>query len=108
MTFKELKNKWWFGIISSIYVIILTVFVVWIVFFDANSLMIQLELRAEVKKLEKQKLYLQDEIKKDKAERSKLLKKEELERFARERYYLKKDNEEIYLIEYEDSIKTKK
>ena len=32
----------------------------------------------------------------------------ELEKFARERYYLKKKNEEIYLIEYEDSVKNKK
>ena len=31
----------------------------------------------------------------------------ELEKFARENYYLKKQNEEIYLIEYEDSIKQK-
>jgi len=32
---------------------------------------------------------------------------EELEKFAREKYYMKKDNEEIFLIEYEDSLKTK-
>ncbi|MGB5498080.1 MAG: septum formation initiator family protein, partial [Maribacter sp.] len=32
----------------------------------------------------------------------------ELEKFAREHYYLKKKNEEIYLIEYEDSLKNKK
>jgi len=32
---------------------------------------------------------------------------EELEKFAREQYYLKKKNEEIYLIEFEDSLKLK-
>ena len=31
----------------------------------------------------------------------------EIEKFAREQYYLKKENEEIYLIEHEDSVKTK-
>ena len=29
---------------------------------------------------------------------------EGLEKFAREKYYMKKENEEIYIIEYEDSI----
>ena len=31
----------------------------------------------------------------------------DLEKFAREEYYLKKKNEEIYIIEYEDSLKNK-
>ena len=37
----------------------------------------------------------------------KLSNPKELEKFAREQYYLKKKNEEIYLIEYEDSLKLK-
>ena len=32
----------------------------------------------------------------------------EMEKFAREKYYLKKENEDIYIIEHEDSIKEKK
>ena len=32
----------------------------------------------------------------------------EIEKFAREKYYLKKDDEDIYIIEHEDSIKNKK
>ena len=31
----------------------------------------------------------------------------EIEKFAREQYYLKRKNEEIYLIEHEDSVKIK-
>ena len=31
---------------------------------------------------------------------------DELEKFARERYFMKKENEEIYIIEYADSLKT--
>ena len=30
-----------------------------------------------------------------------------IEKLAREKYYMKKDNEDIYIIEYEDSLKTK-
>jgi cell division protein FtsB len=107
MNFKELKNKKWFKIASNMYVLVLTVFVIWMVFFDTNSLLIHLELKKEIKNLEKTKVFLKDEIAKDKIVIEKLSSEEELEKFGREQYYLKKKNEEIYLIEYQDSIKTK-
>jgi len=110
MNWKEIKNKKWFKVValfSSIYILILTAFVVWMVFFDTNSLRIHMELRNEIEKLEKQKKYLKEQIDQDKKVIEKLSDPEELEKFAREQYYLKKKNEEIYLIEYEDSLKTK-
>jgi len=107
MGIKNLRNKKWFGIATNIYVLVLTAFVVWMAFFDTNSLLIHWELRKEIKKLEKQQEFLREEIAKDKKIIEKLSDKEELKKFAREHYYLKKKNEEIYLIEYEDSIKTK-
>ncbi|MGJ8731787.1 MAG: FtsB family cell division protein, partial [Cellulophaga sp.] len=89
------------------YVLVLTVFVIWMIFFDTNSLFIHNELQNQIEGLEKQKEYLKDEIAKDKKIIEKLKDPKELEKFARERYYLKKKNEEIYLIEYQDSLKTK-
>jgi cell division protein FtsB len=76
------------------------------IFFDTNSLLIHNELRKEIEKLEKTQDFLKKEIAKDKEIINKLSNKDELEKFAREEYYLKKKNEEIYLIEYEDSLKT--
>jgi cell division protein FtsB len=73
-------------------------------FFDTNSLLIHRELRKEINKLEKQQEFLKEEIAKDRAIIEKLSDPKELEKFAREQYYLKRKNEEIYLIEYEDSI----
>lgn len=108
MGLKKLKKKKWFGIVTNIYILVLTVFVVWMAFFDTNSLLIHLELKKEIKKLEKQQEFLNEEIKKDKKIMETLSDPKELEKFAREQYYLKKKNEEIYLIEYEDSLKTKK
>lgn len=108
MGIKELKAKKWFKVMTNMYILVLTIFVIWMAFFDTNSLMIHLELRNEVKKLEKQKEFLQGEIDKDKKILEKFSNKEELEKFAREKYYMKKENEEIFLIEYEDSLKTKK
>ncbi|WP_417953275.1 FtsB family cell division protein [Flagellimonas spongiicola] len=92
----------------NIYVLVLTAFAVWMLFFDANSFLIHQELNQEIKKLEKQKEFLQGEIDKDKIILDKLSNKEELEKFAREKYYMRKANEEIFLIEYEDSLKLKK
>ncbi len=93
------------AIFSSLYVLILTAFVVWMVFFDTNSLRIHLELKGQIDDLEKQREYLKEQIEADKKIIEKLSDPEELEKFAREQYFLKKKNEEIYLIEYEDSVK---
>ena len=108
MGWKDLKKKKWFGILTNLYILVLTAFVVWMVFFDTNSLLIHLELKKEIQKLEKQKEFLRSEIDRDKQILDKLSDPEELEKFAREQYYLKKKDEEIYLIEYEDSLKSKK
>lgn len=105
MGWKELKKRRWFGITTNIYIIVLTIFAIWMLFFDTNSLLIHRELQQEIKKLEKQQDFLQKEIAKDKKIIEKLSDSNELIKFARERYYLKKKNEEIFLIEYEDSLK---
>jgi cell division protein FtsB len=107
MGLQGIRKKKWFGIVTNMYVLVLTVFVVWMVFFDTNSLLIHWELKKQINNLEKQKEFLHEEIAKDKKIIKKLSDPEELEKFAREQYYLKKKNEEIYLIEYEDSVKTK-
>ena len=107
MGMKDLRKKKWFKVFTNMYVLVLTVFVIWMIFFDTNSLLIHLELRKEIKKLEKQQEFLKTEIAEDKKVLKKLSDPEELEKFAREQYYLKKKNEEIYLIEYEDSLNVK-
>jgi len=107
MNWKDLKQKGWFRLMTNMYVLVLTLFVIWMAFFDTNSLLIHLELKKEINKLEQQKAFLKDEIEKDKKVLKKLSNEDELEKFAREEYYMKKDNEEIFLIEYEDSLKQK-
>ncbi|MBT8393961.1 MAG: septum formation initiator family protein [Bacteroidia bacterium] len=89
---------------KNIFVLIFVVFAVWMLFFDTNSLLTHLELNNEIDDLENEKDYYQREIKKDKKEIKKLSDSDGLEKFAREKYYMKKENEEIYIIEYEDSI----
>ena len=104
MGLKTLRQQKWFKIMTNMYVMVLTAFLVWMIFFDTNSLLIHNGLKKEIEKLEKTQDFLKKEIAKDKEIISKLSSKDELEKFAREEYYLKKKNEEIYLIEYQDSL----
>ncbi len=105
MKFSSLKKNKWLRIISNKYVLILILFGVWMFFFDANSFLVHKELNDEINELENNKDYFQKEITDDKEFLEKLKDEDEMENFARETYYLKKENEEIFIIEHEDSIK---
>lgn len=91
---------------KNIFILILVVFLVWMLFFDANSWLIHHELNTDIDALEKEKEYYKKEIDKDNKAIKALSTQEGLEKFAREEYYMKRENEEIYIIEYEDSLKT--
>jgi cell division protein FtsB len=72
---------------------------VWILFFDRYDLFSQLEQRKELKKLQTDRDYYKSEIEKN----SKDLKELQtnpvtLEKYAREKYLMKKDDEEIFVI----------
>jgi cell division protein FtsB len=58
--------------------------------------------------LEAERDYYKKEIEKDKKAIKELSTDEGIEKLAREKYYMKKENEEIYIIEYEDSLKNQK
>lgn len=104
MTFKQFKEKSTVKFFSNKYVIITLTFTVWMVFFDENSLINHLEFNKEINQLNKEKEYYQSEIKSDKELIEKLNNEKELEKFARETYKMKKENEDIYIIQY-DTIK---
>ncbi|WP_316932506.1 MULTISPECIES: septum formation initiator family protein [Altibacter] len=108
MKFSEIKNKRWIKILGSTYVLILLFFVVWMLFFDTNSFLIHKELNDDIDALEENKEFYQNEINTDKAFIEKMQDSNEIEKFGREKYYLKKENEDIFLIEHEDSIQEKK
>jgi cell division protein FtsB len=92
---------------KSAFVLVLIGFAVWMLFFDSNSWFIHHELNSEIDDLETEKEYYKKEIEKDNKVIKELSTQEGLEKFAREEYYMKRENEEIYIIEYEDSLKTK-
>lgn len=104
MGIKELRQKKWFRILSNKYLLIFLIFLVWMLFFDGSSYLLHRELNQEREKLEGNRDYFKTEIAKDNAQILQLQDSAGLERFAREEYLMKKDNEEIYIIEYQDSI----
>ncbi len=93
--------------LSGTYVIILILFVVWMVFFDTNSYIIHKELNDEINALEDTKEFYKEEIARDLEFIEKMKDSNEVEKYAREKYYLKRENEDIYIIEHEDSLKLK-
>ena len=88
-------------------VIIIIGFIVWMLFFDTHDAMLHKELNKEIKTKQKEKEFYKKEIAKDNEEMKSLNTDEGTERQAREKYYMKKEDEDIYIIVYKDSLKNK-
>ena len=97
---RKIKNNRYFKLFSNIYFITFTIFLFWILFFDSNSIIVNLKLQKEINQLKERKAELEDQISIDKKIISSLQNIDSLERYAREKLYMKKENEEIYIIEY--------
>ncbi|TDO28923.1 FtsB family cell division protein [Sediminibacterium goheungense] len=94
------------SIITNKYLLAGGFFVVWMLFFDQRDFFQQRERNAELKKLEAKKKYYLDEIEKTKQELQDIQSNPAaLEKFARERYLMKKEGEDIFIIE--DSVAPK-
>lgn len=103
MKMKEILSNKWFRIASNKYVLVLVAFVFWMLFLDSNSWLIHRELDLEIDDLEKNKTYYLNEISHDNAIMENLNDSLELEKFARREYFMKRDNEEIFIIEYKET-----
>ena len=78
-------------------------FVIWMVFFDSNSTLVHLEINEQINDLKKETEYFKNEIKKDNKELSKIQSDSGLEKYAREELFMKRDNEDIFIIEFDSS-----
>jgi len=72
---------------------------------DANSYIFQKELNKEIEDLKSQKEKLKIEIEIDKKLIKDLDNIDNYEAFAREKFFMKRENEEIYIIEFQDTLK---
>lgn len=94
-------------VITNKYFISTVFFIVWMLFIDQRDYFQQKERRDELNKLEQKKAYYQQEINKTRKELGDLQHSPAaLEKYARERYLMKKEGEDIFIIE--DSLSPKK
>ena len=99
---KIIKNSKFFKLFSNIYILITTVFLIWILFLDSNSVVVNIKLKSQINDLENKINQLQKEIEIDKKLIATLKNLDSLEKYGREKHFMKKQNEEIYIIEIEE------
>ena len=73
-------------------------------FIDVNSFMFHNKLNREIKDLIEMKKKLENDISKDQKLIDYLKNNSNYEAFAREIFYMRRDNEDIYIIEFKDSL----
>ena len=77
----------------------LLVFLIWVTFIDKNNLISQYQDRQVLYELDKEKRYYQSEIEATQGKLNELkTDNRSIEKFAREKYLMKKENEEIWLV----------
>ncbi len=87
---KFIKNK---------YVIIIAIFVVWMFFFDMNSILAHKKISDELSETHHKIKYYSEKFIQDSIAYNKLKhNRKEREKYARENYYMKKKNEDIFII----------
>ena len=84
--------------LKSPFILIGLLFVLWMLFFDSNSYLNHNRLSNDINQLQKDKQHYKEEIKKDSIALEELSSPVGLEKYAREKYHMKKENEEIFLI----------
>lgn len=90
------------------YFVTVFLFLVWMIFFDSTSFLVVNELNGEINRYEDQLTYYKSEYQKNNDFYKKLMNnKSEKEKFARENYFMKKPNEEIFILVV-DSTSAKK
>lgn len=81
------------------YLIVFLFFAVFVTFFDEHSLIHRWQTHQKIVLMEKELKFYQEEIKTTKQKKNELQSSNDnLEKFAREHYYMKKVNEDIFII----------
>ncbi len=99
-----IENNKVLKILTNRYVLILIVFCTWMLFFDENSYVNHREYNEEIEELKNSIEFYKKEIKDNKKMIEALNDPEQLEKYAREIYRIKKEEETLYLIEF-DTLK---
>ena len=87
----------------NFYLVTGVAFLVWMTFLDSNDLVSRFRMNSRLGALEDEKEYYLEKIKEVEKDRTELMtNKELLEKFAREKYLMKRENEDVFVIVEED------
>jgi len=90
------KMPWW---MTNPFFIVAIAFSVWMIFFDESNLITQYRKHSELSDLLEKRKYYRDQIKEtDKAFAELTANPSTQEKFAREHYWMKRDNEDVFVI----------
>ncbi|MFZ5941406.1 MAG: FtsB family cell division protein [Bacteroidota bacterium] len=94
---KILKTIWPY--LRNKYIVTITLFLVWIVFLSKYNLVERVRMINDIKGMERDIQYYQEQIARDSTRLKELTtSRDNLEKYAREQYYMKKKNEDIFVI----------
>ena len=85
------------------YLMAVLVFLVWLLIFDNNSLIDRVRYLKILHDMEEEKQYYMERIEEDSRRLNELkTDRDNLEKFAREQYFMKKENEDVFVIVEEE------
>jgi cell division protein DivIC len=83
----------------NFYIVTGLIFLIWMLFLDSNDFISRYKLTSKLRSLENEKEYYAEKIKEVEKDREELMgNRELLEKFAREKYLMKKETEDIFVV----------
>ena len=93
---KLVKNK---------YIIATLIFLAFFLFLSKNSIFVTMKLRHDVRQLHQQELRMKEDIRLDSIQAASLEgNADEVERYAREHYFMKRDDEDLFVIHSSEDL----
>tara|TARA_B100001287_G_scaffold83711_1_gene69862 strand:+ start:5200 stop:5499 length:300 start_codon:yes stop_codon:yes gene_type:complete len=90
-----------FKFLKSTLGLIIIIFTIWMIFFDSNSLIVHFRYENEILNLKNKKEYYLREIENDNKELKMIESDSGIEKYAREKLFMKKEQEDIFIIEFD-------
>ncbi len=92
------SSKGWYRYLNK-YVIVLAIFIIWMLFFDMNSVLVHKKLNEDLSEVNYKIDHYSDKFIKDSIQYFHLKNSREArETYAREHYFMKKKNEDIFIV----------
>jgi len=86
-------------VLKNRYFLVTAFFLVWVGFFDQNDWVSRKNIDAEIKQLEEDKVFFDSEVERlQEAKKTLITNEGALEKYAREKYYMKRKGEDVFVI----------